>query len=119
MIILYHYFLLPLLMTEVIETAAAFILGYRDRSSLLAVVLINLLTNPLANFLYLWGLYLGVKSVSAMLFIIEPLVVLVEWLLLLYVLREGPGRLFSLSLLMNLASFTTGWILLWKGGIGY
>ncbi|MGD0996845.1 MAG: hypothetical protein ABR941_00810 [Thermoleophilia bacterium] len=93
-------------------------LGLRTRTALLAVALVNLITNPLldcalmvARHLAGWGAHPTGASV-ALLIAGELLVVVAEWRLLLWVLGGGAARMLRVSLAINGASALAG-ILLW------
>ena len=45
---------------------------------------------------------------------LEVLVVMVEWGLLVYVFEHPKGRLFTLSLAANTASFLAGVLIFWR-----
>jgi hypothetical protein len=104
-----------LALTLAIELPLAAALGLRTRRSLLTVALINLITNPLLNFI---GLVLarfwdwGAAPASAMPVIItaEVVVVLAEWRLLLWVLGGSSRRMLVVSLALNGASAAAGLI---------
>lgn len=54
-------FAVSLSLTLVLEITAAFLFGFRSRRAILLVVLVNLLTNPAAVLLSLWGAFLFEK----------------------------------------------------------
>ena len=108
--------LTTLVLTIAIEVPVAAALGLRTKSALLAVALINLITNPvlnysgdlLANFVD-WG-----KSPLTALAVLVPaelLVVFVEWRMLVWVLDRSSRRLFGVSFAMNTASALAGLVL--------
>jgi hypothetical protein len=96
--------------TIVLEVVVALLLGYRRRVEIVCVLLVNVFSHPLVNYL-IWV----VNTLRA-----EPLgplghlpfeigVVLVEWLLLCFALpRHNRSRLFVLSLAMNSVSYLAG-----------
>jgi hypothetical protein len=94
--------------TLVLETAIAWLLGYRRREELAAVVCVNVFTHPAACFL----LWLGVIPADwPWILLLEAGIVLVEWLLLCYALpRKSKARLLALSFMMNAASYLAGLI---------
>jgi hypothetical protein len=106
--------LIAFALTLVIEVTVALLLGYRRRLEIAAVVCVNLFTHPLLCYL-VWLIIawqsapLGVVEIA----ILEAGVVLVEWQLLCYALRQHPkSRLFALSLAMNAASYVAGLLVL-------
>jgi hypothetical protein len=113
----WHAFLAPiiiaLVLTLIIESVAGFILGLRDKKSVLAVVGINLITNPLLNFAILvfpflrwsvglWGAIIEIE------FILEAIVVIVEGCLLSFALKKPLPKMLLFSLIMNAVSFALG-----------
>lgn len=106
--ILSSYFV-ALFLTIVIETTVALVFGYKKKTELIIIALINAITNPLLNYTLSLNYYFVVVAHDTFLILLlEVFVVLVEWRLLRYVLRQGSKKLFWLSLLMNLCSFFMG-----------
>ncbi len=105
-------FVIPLALTALIEVIVAMVLGLRRRHAVLAVILVNVMTNPLVNYLALSsaGRYRYIKG--AQFVAIELLVVLVESLLLAYALRMRWRNALRVSFAMNVASVLGG-IILW------
>lgn len=105
-------FLIPYLLTLVIEELAALIWGYRKWKDLATVWWVNTVTNPLVT-LIRYLLTQNVHSSDArtwILIAVEVLVVLAEWLLFRRFLSKGSHHfLFSLSL--NAASYGAGLLL--------
>lgn len=102
--------LLPLVLTIIIEGLAAYFLGYKKRSQILAITAINAITNPLINIVYQSCFH---NSFPALL-VLELAVVLVEWALLIFVWKSREFRkLFFLSLIINASSFIIGLILVY------
>lgn len=95
------------LLTVAVECTAAFLLGLRDKRSLLMVFLANVITNPVVVYtMSLLHLY-GVGAERQILLLLEIAAVGVE--ALIYVRAFGHGRkALSLSLLLNAASFAVG-----------
>jgi len=95
--------LLGVLFLTIIIELIVFLFLIKDKfiKILLGVILINSITNPLANSF----LFLGV-------FVIEFLVILVEVFLIKYFFNIGYFRAFMVSLIANLASFLLGAFLL-------
>ena len=105
-------FLIALLLTIVVEWCVVFLFGYRNKNVFLVVAMINLVTNPLLNYIILVIQYLNLFQINMpVFFIIELLVILAEWRLLIYAINENDKKLLILSVVMNLASFISGLVL--------
>jgi hypothetical protein len=101
--------LTALLYTEIIEVVVGFLLGFRDKKSILAIVFINLITNPILNYiLWLNNYYSFLRINTKVIILFEIIIVFIEWRLLLFALRRNSGKLLILSILMNLCSFLLG-----------
>ncbi len=104
-------FLLALSLTILIETSVAVLLGQRNGRFLLVVLLVNIITNPLANYLIFLNQSLGiVKPVLLFVFLLEAGVVVAEWRLFVYSLPHARPRVpfLALSIAMNATSFLLG-----------
>jgi hypothetical protein len=104
---------LSLLLTILIETGVAYLLGFRTRWYLLTVAVINVITNPVLNYLLLVLGWLGMDVTLALVIPLEILVAVAEWRLLVYVFGGPKGRLLILSVLANAASFLIGLPVFW------
>ena len=108
--------LIVLSLTIVIEWAVVFLFGYRDRGVFLVVALINMVTNPLLNYVIAVINYLNLFEVTMpVLLIFESMVILAEWRLLNLATNEGSKKMLILSTAMNLSSFLLGLILQFLG----
>ena len=95
--------------TIAIELGVALLLGFADPRSLLAVILVNVVTHPTLHVFLLGNLYFGMMTVTPPVIIaLELAAVLTEGLLLAYALRLRPGRAATLSLAINTGSFLLG-----------
>ena len=100
---------IALLLTEVVEVAVALFLGYRRPKEIIAVILVNLLTNPSLNFLLFLNDYYGVVQRGwPLILFLELAVIFIEWALLVIALRENKKSLLGLSFVMNTCSYLTG-----------
>lgn len=113
-IVLLKFILMALLLTVVIEVTISIIVGYRKKSEILTIILINLITNPIINFFLLTTFRLQTYqervqqySIKNIIFI-EIGVILIEWLLLMFALRQSPKKLLALSILINFCSYFGG-----------
>lgn len=105
--------LAALVLTVAIETVVAIALGFRGKKDLVALALINTITNPLLNYLIaVNGYFHLVSQNTALTLVLESLVVIVEWRLLLHVLHRHSRSTFALSLLANASSFLIGLLIL-------
>jgi hypothetical protein len=104
--------LIAWVLTELIELAVGYALGVRRWREFAGIFLVNVLTNPALNYLFIlnetyfhvrvtWQLFLGV----------EAAVVAVEWALLVFALREKVAFWFLWSLLANFSSSVAGILL--------
>ena len=107
-------FLLPLLLTLAIEGFVAYLCGLRTRQEVLAVAMINVITQPAFNYLLLVLGYLGINVTLGLVSVLEIPIVFAEWLLLTYVFGASKRRFFVVSFLANTASFLAGIVLFWK-----
>ncbi|RPI92094.1 MAG: hypothetical protein EHM40_14020 [Chloroflexi bacterium] len=80
---------------------------------MLAIALINVITNLTLNYLILVLGYLGIDVTFALIVTLEILVVIVEWQLLVYVFHGPKGRFLTISALANAMSFFIGLLLFW------
>jgi hypothetical protein len=93
----------------VIEAGIAWLFGLRSKNELGTVILINVITNPLLNYLILINSYFHLVNQTGVLTLaLEVCVVFAEWRLLLWVLRLGAKRMLVLSLIMNACSYLAG-----------
>ncbi len=106
-------FLTALVLTILIEETVTFFLGYRSKSTFLVVSLVNVITNPIANYLVMTNnIFNIIKPDISLVLVLEVLIVYIEWKILEYALpnQEKHSYLF-LSIIMNLASFLSGILL--------
>lgn len=107
-------YLKALVLTLLVENGVALLVHHRiplarSRAQLvLTVVLINLMTHPLLNYLLWLNAWMQWMGFVPMLAILEVLVVIVEWRLLLFALGGSTRTLFATSAAMNSASFLGG-----------
>ena len=97
--------------TVVVELIVAFALGYRDKRSVFAVIVINLITNPIANALVILNASHFVMDERLLALLIEIAVVLAEWGMLALILKKKRRDMLLLSLAMNAASYLFGFLL--------
>jgi hypothetical protein len=109
-----------LLITEILELLVA--IPFRiGRRGMVAVALVNVVTNPLFNFAIfalIWSStpgrgsdYSDYTAISPVAMPLEIVVIVAEWRLLIWSLRStagGPGKLLGLSVAMNTVSAIVG-----------
>jgi hypothetical protein len=95
-------FVFALVATLIIELPVALLLGLRSKLEIGAVVLVNVVTNLTLNSILR---VIPAYQTREMLWMLEIVVVLAEWGLLYYALKEKPTKLFFVSLVMNACSF--------------
>lgn len=103
-----------LLLTLVVELLLAVVLKVRKGKDLLIIALANTLTNPIVNYCYYWTLcllpeYSIIKGL--ILLALEVFAVFTEFLIYKYLLSYDRIGKLKLSLLLNGASFLTGFVL--------
>jgi len=98
-----------LLLTIAIEVIVALLFVLRSKQELWTVVLINVITNPLLNYLITVNGYFHLISQTTILILcLDVAVVLVEWRLLVWVLRQSTKKMLLLSFVMNTCSYLAG-----------
>lgn len=102
-------YLFALFLTLILETIVGFIFGYRTLLAVLTIFLVNLFSHPLANYI-LWSHY--VLPTKGNILVVELFIVLVEWGLLIFALRQRKMSLLILAVAMNGVSFISGRLLL-------
>ncbi len=105
-------FLVAFVITCISELFICFLAGYREKKELISVILINLISNPLINYviILLSTQYFFRKYMLLIILSLEIIVVLLEWSLLVYSFKpEKIREMFFLSFGMNLLSFLIGY----------
>jgi len=106
-----NYFI-ALLLAIVIEITVALFFGYKRTIELLVIILVNIMTSPLLNYFLSLNNYINLVQMNLpMLVFLEIVVVLFEWLLLLFVFQKKPLSLLIMSFIMNLFSYLGGLII--------
>lgn len=100
-------FIRALILTEIIEAIAAFLLGYRGKRFYIVLMLINVLTNPLLNFILIVLYYFHIESLIITP-VLEVFVVIGEWKLFEYALGKQEKSYLFLSIIINLSSYLIG-----------
>ncbi len=105
--------ILTLFLTIAIECFIAFLMCYRDKIFLLIIILINIITNPILNYLILLNNQLNfLKNTFTIVLFFEILIIFIEWGILIYVFTDKDRKeLLLLSLIINLISFLLGLII--------
>ena len=101
-----------LLLTIIIESAAAFICGVRKRDGFIAVALANVITNPVvASLTYFIGYYYGAKVRMPVEFLLEAAVIPIEGFIYSSLSVRGKRGPYLLSLILNLCSYLSGYLI--------
>ena len=104
-------YIYALILTIIIELSVIYLLGFREKLLFYSLIIINILTNPLLNFIVnrLNETYIDFNFLHIIL--LEILVVIIEWLLLKLVIKSKQLPLFKISFIINSTSFLIGlWI---------
>ncbi len=103
-----------LILTIAIEAGVAWLFKLRSKMELGTVIHVNVITNPLLNYLIAVNGYFHLVSQTIILILcLEVIVVLVEWRLMVYVFRREAGKILVLSAVMNAVSCIAGFLLFW------
>jgi hypothetical protein len=102
------WFLIPYLLTILIESAAAWLLGVREILFYKSMIFINLITNPPLCFFLLVLYHFDNTHVALITIFFEIIIVLIEWRLLVLVFPKKNKNMFWLSLIMNGSSYFFG-----------
>lgn len=102
-------YLIALLLTLVIEFLVVYIIGFKDKKSLISVICVNIISHPILCYI-LW------INMTVMLFkvnyfsviILEVIVVILEASLLSFALRKKFTTMIMISFAMNFVSFVAG-----------
>ena len=101
-------YIYALILTIIIELSVIYLLGFREKLLFCSLIIINILTNPLLNFIVnrLNETYIDFNFLHIIL--LEILVVIIEWLLLKLVIKSKQLPLFKISFIINATSFLIG-----------
>ena len=101
-----------LVLTIIIESIIALILGVRDKKDIINIILVNIVTNPVVVSLPIFMLVrYGYDMQIKTLYILEVITVLVEGFIYKKVLNYKKINPFILSLILNLGSYLIGKLL--------
>lgn len=103
-------YFVALALTLVVETFVAMLFGYSSYTAVKTIVLVNLMSHPLLTYFLCLNHSVGFVEFRTAVVVLEILVVILEWRLLVFALRDQSKRLLAMSTAMNLASFITGLI---------
>jgi multidrug transporter EmrE-like cation transporter len=102
-------YVIALFLAITVEVIIGVFLKFRKKQEILAIALVNLITNPLLNcFLFVSNYFRLFRVDMTIILILEAIVVLVEWLLLRFALRQRYDKLLILSVVMNVSSYISG-----------
>jgi hypothetical protein len=108
-----YIYLASLILTILIEVLVVRVLDSNGKFHLKTIALINLVTHPVLNFiLYLIYSYKLFQTLFLPLFVLEIIVILIEWKLLNLVLINNIKRNFKFSVSMNISSLIIGLIII-------
>jgi|GEM_PF-2467208 len=103
------FYIIPLVLTVIIELAAVYALGFREGRLFLAAVMASVITNPVLNFLvHYYGFNFEQIIIS------EAAVVIIEALIMQLFMQKNNLPYFRISFIMNAVSFLIGLYLPWE-----
>ena len=98
-----------LLLTEAVEFAAAYFMGYRGREFYITLALVNIITNPLLNYILIVLCTFKLLHFPLItVLILEISVIVGEWRILSYAMGKKGKTFLGLSIVMNISSYLTG-----------
>ena len=106
-------YLIPLILTIIIELSVAYLLGFRGKNLFLALLVINIITNPALNLVVSQTVDLWIRFGVSYILVLEAVVVVAEYLMLKFTFKNSKEPFFKLSFVMNATSFLIGILLLW------
>jgi len=105
-------FFSALFLTILIELIISVFFGFRTKIEIATIILINVITNPILNYLLLLNAYFSfIKAGLILLLFLELIIILTEWRLMCLILKNNPKKMLALSIVMNFFSFAAGIII--------
>ncbi len=101
-------YIIPLILTLIVELFVVYLLGFRDKKLFLLIFTVNILTNPLLNFIVYTYYFTFIEILG-----LELLVVIVEGAFLKYT-HAKKLPYYRLAFVANASSFLIGLWLPWK-----
>ena len=102
-----------MILTILIEVLVVRVLDSSGKFHLKTIALVNLVTHPVLNFiLYIVYSYNLLQTIYIPFFVLEIMVIVVEWGLLNSVYTNNIKRNFKLSVAMNISSLIIGLIII-------
>lgn len=112
-----EYYLLALILTLIIELSVAYIFGFRNKKSIITIIVANLITHPLLCYFLLMNSVIFIIPINYFsIIVLEILVVLLESILLFFALKQKYLDILKLSFGINIASFLVG-LLIFKNNL--
>lgn len=100
--------LIALVFTLLIELIVALLFGFK-KNELIVIILINVVTNLIMNYFFIVFKYLDIVKINSILvFVVEVVVILVEWYLLSKTIERKKISLFIFSIIANTSSYFLG-----------
>jgi len=106
-------YIVTLVLSIIIESSVAYLMGYKEKKYLLAILMINLITHPILNYFLLVLSFVKFNINLLLVGLLEIGVIFAEWGLLVHMFYKPKDKLFILSLVTNLVSFITGILIFW------
>lgn len=107
------FLFLPLIGTVIVELSFGYLLGYRNKKAILSLIAVNILTNPILNLLFFINNISLKINYWYILFFLEILIVIFEWKIIKYLLKDiyPKKKFFKDIFLLNSFSCLIGIIL--------
>ena len=104
-----EYYFLALILTLVIELSIAYVLGFKTKKDIIAIIFANLITHPLLCYFLWMNSFIFIIPINYFLIIIlEISVVLLESALFFFALKQKYFNMLKLSFFINAVSFLVG-----------
>ena len=106
-------YVVALVLSIIIEISIAYLMGFKEKKYLLAILMINLLTHPILNYFLLVLSFVRFDINLILVGLLEVGVIFAEWGLLIHMFHKPKSKFFVLSLVSNLVSFIIGILIYW------
>ena len=105
------FYLVPLVLTILIEEFTVFLLGFKEKDLYLNIIIMNIITNPTLNCVLKNTIYYFEDYSFYYIIFLEILVVLFEWIFLKIRLKSEKLPFFQIAFITNATSFLVGLII--------